>query len=250
MSYTEFYLKKKEELLEQENENAAKTTNQLATAETNNPDNNVEASELTNTEVAIDTVMSPIVGYGEGLTQLLDLPFILDDAFQKGGGMLAAQVAKMMNMDKSDIEDMEQKYKVALAERKKIRLGKYLRENFLTYDTKLDGNEFSRSAAEFASPSLFTKAKLIFGTTGAVSGLIKEGVEQGTNSEAAGYGVGAAVNLGLDLYMAARGNTSGLAKHIIPDNAADIKKVKDIQKYAKDKGLIKRHQKLVEINLL
>jgi len=68
--------------------------------------------------------------------------------------------------------------------------------------------------------------------------LIKEGVEQGTGSEAAGYGVGAAVNLGLDLYMASRGNTSGLAKHIIPDNEKDIKKIKEIQKYAKDKGLI------------
>jgi len=225
-------------ILKKQEEDIKSNTNQLATVENNNPENNVEAAELTNTEVAIDTVVSPIVGYGEGLTQLLDLPFILDDAFKKGGGMLAVKVAKMMNMDESDIEDMEQKYKVALASENKIRPGKYLREKFLTYDTKLDANEFTRSAAEFASPSIFTKAKLIFGTTGAVSGAIKEGVEQGTGSEAAGYGVGAAVNLGLDLYMATRGNASGLAKHIIPDNAADIKKVKDLQKYAKDKGLI------------
>ena len=225
-------------ILKKQEEEIKNNTNQLATAENNNPENNVEASELTNTEIAVDTIVSPIVGYGEGLTQLLDLPFILDNAFKKGGAKVALKVAKMMNMNDSDIEEMEQKYKAALASENQIRPGKYLREKFLTYDTKLDANEFSRSAMEFASPSIFTKAKMIFGTTGAVSGAIKEGVEQGTGSEAAGYGVGAAVNLGLDLYMASRGNTSGLAKHIIPDNEKDIKKIKEIQKYAKDKGLI------------
>jgi len=225
-------------IITKQEEDIDKNINKFSNPGNNNPENNVEASELSNTEIAVDTVMSPIVGYGEGLTQLLDLPFILDNAFKKLGAKGAIKIAKMMNMDDNDIAEMEQKYKVALASENQIRPGKFLREKFLTYDTKLDANEFSRSAAEFASPSIFTKAKLIFGATGATSGVIKEGVEQGTDSEAAGYGVGAAVNLGMDLYLATRGNVSGLAKHVIPDNVDDIKKVADLQKYTKDRGMI------------
>ena len=58
-------------ILKKQEEDIKSNTNQLATVENNNPENNVEAAELTNTEVAIDTVVSPIVGYGEGLTCLL-----------------------------------------------------------------------------------------------------------------------------------------------------------------------------------
>jgi hypothetical protein len=124
MNYTEFYLKKKEDLLEQEKENVVKTTNQLATAENNNPENNVAFKELSATEATVDLVGSAAVGAAETITYVLDLPFMLEDALMKGGNFAFISVAEQMGFSESEVENMDSNFKNEMAEKYKYRPGK------------------------------------------------------------------------------------------------------------------------------
>ena len=240
MNYTEFYLKKKEDLLEQENENAAKTKNQLATAENNNPENNVAFQELSATEATVDLVGSAAVGAAETITYVLDLPFMLEDALIKGGNFAFISVAEKMGFSESEVENMDSNFKNEMAEKYKYRPGKYLRENFLTYDTKTKAGEYARSIGEFAVGGVFGKgAKAVSALTksGAISGVVKQGVTDISGSEGVGTGVGVVTNIALDMYNLKKGKINSIAQDVIPKTTKEINEVKKLQKYTKDRGM-------------
>lgn len=232
----DFYKNLDEEILNQQKSNK-ENSNQLA--QTNNAENNVDMSELGAVDTAVDLGASAAVGAAEGLSYVVDLPFMLVDVLDNAGGFLFEKAAMAVGFSEDDIKNMESEYSQKITdEANKIRPGKYLRENFLTYDTKTDVGEYVRKAAEFAAPGgVFAKgakAAKTFMATGAGSGVVAQGTENLTGSEGIGTGVGVGVNLGADLFALSRGNTSVLAKHIVPSNIDETAKV---QKYAKDRGL-------------
>ena len=215
MNYTEFYLKKKEDLLEQEKENVVKTTNQLATAENNNPENNVAFKELSATEATVDLVGSAAVGAAETITYVLDLPFMLEDALMKGGNFAFISVAEQMGFSESEVENMDSNFKNEMAEKYKYRPGKYLRENFLTYDTKTKAGEYARSIGEFAVGGVFGKGAKAVGAltkSGAISGVVKQGATDISGSEGVGTGVGVVTNIALDMYNLKKGKINSIAQ--------------------------------------
>jgi len=227
-----------EEIKKQQKEDN-KTENQLVNTENNNPDNNITVAEAGVVGTASDVVVSGAVGALDTVTYLVDLPFVLTDALDKGGKFLFEKAAEAAGFEQSETEEMEQTYAdKILAERNKFRPGKYLRENFLTYDTNTKAGEYARSIGEFAIGGIFGKTGKAASTltkTGAASGVVKQGVTDITDNEAIGTGVGVVTNIAADIYALKKGNTAVLTKHVIPDN---IKDTKDLQKYAKDKGLI------------
>ena len=240
MNYTEFYLKKKEDLLEQEKENVVKTTNQLATAENNNPENNVAFKELSATEATVDLVGSAAVGAAETITYVLDLPFMLEDALMKGGNFAFISVAEQMGFSESEVENMDSNFKNEMAEKYKYRPGKYLRENFLTYDTKTKAGEYARSIGEFAVGGVFGKGAKAVGAltkSGAISGVVKQGATDISGSEGVGTGVGVVTNIALDMYNLKKGKINSIAQDVIPKTTKEINEVKKLQKYTKDRGM-------------
>tara|TARA_B100000768_G_C11269675_1_gene372789 strand:+ start:329 stop:2371 length:2043 start_codon:yes stop_codon:yes gene_type:complete len=214
-----------------------KTENQLVTTENNDPSNNITMAEAGAVGTVGDVAASAVVGAADTITYIIDLPFMLTDALDKGGKFLFEKAAEAAGFEQNETQEMEQSYAdKLLAERQKVRPGKYLRENFLTYDTDTKIGEYARSIGEFAVGGIFGKSAKAANTlakTGAVSGVVKQGVTDVSN-EAIGTGVGVVTNIGLDLYKLRKGNTAVLTKHIIPDN---VKETKEVQKYAKDLGM-------------
>ena len=137
---------------------------------------------------------------------------------------------------------MENKYRRDIQEEaNKIRPGKYLREKFLTYDTKTDAGEYVRTMGEWAAPGgIFAKgAKAVkaLTKTGAVSGLVAEGAEDLTDSKGMGVGVGLVTNIGLDIAQLRKGNLAVLSDNVLPKDKKTIDAIQETQNYAKDKGL-------------
>ena len=215
-----------------------KTENQLVTTENNDSSNNITMAEAGAVGTVGDVVASAAVGAADTITYIIDLPFMLTDALDKGGKFLFEKAAEAAGFEQNETQEMEQSYAdKILSERKKVRLGKYLRENFLTYDTDTKIGEYARSIGEFAVGGIFgksAKAAQTLTKTGALSGIVKQGVTDVANDEAIGTGVGVLTNIGLDFYKLKKGNTAVLTKHIIPDN---VKETKEVQKYAKDLGM-------------
>ena len=214
-------------------------SNQLANGESNDPSNNITMAEAGAVGTVGDVAASAAVGAADTLTYIIDLPFMLTDALDKGGAFLFEKTAEAMGFEQDETLDMEQTYAdKILSERTKFRPGKYLRENFLTYDTDTKIGEYARSIGEFAVGGVFgksAKAAQTLAKTGAISGAVKQGVTDVANSEAIGTGVGVGLNLSLDYLNLRKGNTAVLTKHIIPGNVDETKK---LQKYSKDKGMI------------
>tara|TARA_R110002020_G_C16271165_1_gene771127 strand:+ start:161 stop:2209 length:2049 start_codon:yes stop_codon:yes gene_type:complete len=216
-------------------------SNQLS-VENNNPENNVSMSELSAVDTAADLAVSGAVGVGEGLSYVVDLPFMLVDALDSGGQFLFEKAAMAVGFSEQDIEDMETKYRRDISEEaNKIRPGKYLREKFLTYDTKTDTGEYIRTMGEWAAPGgVFAKgAKAVkaLTKTGAVSGLIAQGTEDVSGSQGIGVGVGLVTNIGLDIAQLRKGNLAVLSDNILPKDKKTIDAIQKTQNEAQKKGL-------------
>ena len=231
----QFYLDLDEEI-KKDQITQSQNTNQF---DSNNPENNISMAEAGTIGTVADMATSAAVGAADTLTYIIDLPLVLADALDSGSKFVFEKTAEAMGFEKNDIDELEQTYAdKILSERNKVRPGKYIRENFLTYDTKTKAGEYLRSVGEFAVGGIFgksAKAASALAKTGAVSGVAKQAVGDFANSEAVGTGVGVGLNIGLDYLNLRKGNTAVLTKHIIPGNVDETKK---IQKYAKDKGLI------------
>ena len=232
---SEYYLEKEEQIKNLQIENK-KNSNQMV--DNNNPDNNITFEEAGVVRTGADVVVSSVVGAADTITYLIDLPFVLTDALDKGGKFLFEKAADAAGFEQNETEEMEESYFDAIKkENYKFRPGKYLRENFLTYDTDTKAGEYARSIGEFAVGSIFgksAKAAQTLAKTGAISGVVKQGVTDASDSEAIGTGVGVVTNIAADIYALKKGNAAVLTKHIIPDNLGDTKK---LQKYTKDRGM-------------
>ena len=136
-----------------------KTENQLVTTENNNPNNNITMAEAGFVGTVGDVAASAAVGAADTITYIIDLPFMLTDALDKGGKFLFEKAAEAAGFEQNETQEMEQSYAdKILAERQKVRPGKYLRENFLTYDTDTKIGEYARSIGEFAVGGIFGKS--------------------------------------------------------------------------------------------
>ena len=240
MATLESFYENLEKEIQSQVQTQKENTNQLA--ETNNKENNVSMSELGAVDTAVDLGVSGAVGVGEGLSYVIDLPFMLADALDSGGQFLFEKAALAVGFSEQDIEDMENKYRRDIQEEaNKIRPGKYLREKFLTYDTKTDVGEYVRTMGEWAAPGgVFAKgAKAVkaLTKTGAISGLVAEGTEDLSDSKGIGVGVGLVTNIGLDIAALRKGNLAVLSDNVLPKDKKTIDAIQETQNYAKDKGL-------------
>jgi hypothetical protein len=233
---SEYYLEKEKQL---EDQKVIQKNNSNQMVDNNNPDNNITMAEAGVVGTVSDVAVSGVVGAADTITYLIDLPFMLTDALDKGGKFLFEKAADAAGFEQSETEEMEESYFDAIKkENYKFRPGKYLRENFLTYDTDTKAGEYVRSIGEFAIGGIFGKSAKAASTltkTGAASGVVKQGVTDVSDSEAIGTGVGVVTNIAADIYALKKGNAAVLTKHIMPDNLGDTKK---LQKYTKDRGMV------------
>ena len=195
---------------------------------------NLSPSKI-NIKTALDVTASSAAGGATGVSYLLDLPQVVSDGFQFVTDKAYSAIFGA---------DSLAKVKEVRAKLKPMRLepGKVIREKVINkiYEPKTKAGEYAFTGAEFAAPGGLlakgAKAKKLFTTTGAVSGLFAQGVEDVSDSEAIGVGAGVGVNIALDLLALRRGNLAQLAKDVIPtDNV--VKATRDTQAVAKAKGL-------------
>tara|TARA_R110000796_G_scaffold138615_1_gene254741 strand:+ start:1063 stop:3102 length:2040 start_codon:yes stop_codon:yes gene_type:complete len=228
--------------LDKEIENQIKTqksnTNQL----TNNPENNVSISELGALDTGMDLAVSGAVGVGEGISYVVDLPFMLVDVLDSAGQFAFEKAAMAVGFSEQDVQNMESEYSRKINEEaNKIRPGKYLREKFLTYDTKTQAGEYVRTMGEWAAPGgIFAKgAKAVkaLTKTGAISGLVAQGTEDISGSQGIGVGVGLVTNIGLDIAQLKKGNLAVLSDNVLPKDKKVIEKIQKTQDAAKKDGI-------------
>ena len=115
--------------------------------------------------------------------------------------------------------------------------GKYLREKFLTYDTKTQAGEYVRTMGEWAAPGgIFAKgAKAVkaLTKTGAISGVVAQGTEDLSGSQGIGVGVGLVTNIGLDIAQLKKGNLAVLSDNVLPKDKKVIEKIQKQKKQQK-----------------
>ena len=178
----------------------------------------VPPQDLTTMQTAGDIAASGATGVGKGLTYLADLPFVLGNALNATEGFIADQVGKFMGLDEDEIKEAKQTLNIVERSTATKFPGEALREKYLTYQPKTLPGQYAETMGEFAAPGGIiakgAKAKKLFATTGAVSGLGAQGVEQLSGSEGLGVAVGVGTNLALDLFALKRGNVAGIAKDI------------------------------------
>ena len=188
---------------------------------------------LSTTQTTQDIALSTATGVGKGLTYLADLPFVLGTALNATERFIADQVGKFMGLDEDEIKEAKQTLNIVERSTATKFPGKALREKYLTYQPKTLPGQYAETMGEFAAPGGIiakgAKAKKLFATTGAVSGLGAQGVEQLSGSEGLGVAVGVGTNLALDLFALKRGNVAGIAKDILPSKKIidEAKKVEE-----------------------
>jgi hypothetical protein len=191
--------------------------------------------DLTTAQNIGDITASGIAGSATGLSYLLDIPQIVSDGLQFVTDKIYGAVLGEESLQK--VRDVREKIKPT-----RIEPGKLIRENIIEniYQPKTKAGEYAFTAGEFAAPGgLFAKgakARQLFATTGAASGLVAQGAEDISGSQGFGTGVGIGTNIGLDLLALRRGNLAALAKDIMPSESV-IAKTRATQKAASEGGL-------------
>lgn len=192
--------------------------------------------ELSKVDTAIDVAASGATGVAKGLTYVIDLPFMIVNGLESGSEYVAEKVITAMGFNNDEYQELKTDVEIALENADKFLPGKYLRENFITYEPKTDLGRYTSTAGEWAAPGgIFgktAKAKKFLTATGASSGIVKEGTTDLTGSEGVGLGVGLGVNVAADLYGLSKGNLAILSKEYLPSEAI-IKKAKQLEKEAK-----------------
>ena len=244
-SYTDFYKKKKEELLELE--------------EANNIIQGNTTENLSEEFNAVDTAASGATGIAHSLTYIMDLPSLANKAFNfamgqtVGRGWEALDIAAREAMGQNETQ-------IALAKEKFANMrkwnpdaeyagvfepGKLIRDKIFTYEPKTEIGKYTKTAGEWAGSggafgALSKVDKLGKGiklfSTGAVSGVAEQTVTDASN-EITGVGAGLAVNIPLDILALRKGNASSLIANLAKFTDKEIKAIKIIQQNAKKDGL-------------
>lgn len=198
----------------------------------------IEESDLTTMQTIGDVGASAAVKYATGVSYVLDLPFMLVDALDTGSAFVFNKIASAAGFDTTENNEIRANY-ISGKKENKIRPGKIIRDNLLTYEPKSEAGKLIGSMAEFAAGGIFGKgnqAKKTLSTTGAASGAVKYGVEAAGGTEGMAYGLSVPLNIGLDIYALSRGNSSVLGKYTLPSDEI-IRKARRIQADAKKGGL-------------
>ncbi len=87
---SEYYLEKEKQL---EDQKVIQKNNSNQMVDNNNPDNNITMAEAGVVGTVSDVAASAIVGASETITYLIDLPFVMVDALDKGGKFLFEKAA-------------------------------------------------------------------------------------------------------------------------------------------------------------
>ncbi len=190
-------------------------------------------------ETAEDVGMSSVSGAAKGLTYTIDLPFYLGQALNGGKGYMVDLIGNAMGLNEQELDGVKKQMLILKKGEAKFP-GESIRDKLLTYVPRTKPGEYAETMAEWAVPGGIYgkgyKAKKLFATTGAVSGVTKQAVTDFTDDEMIGTGAGLVLNLGLDFAALMRGNYNVIAKDLLPD-ADDMTLAKKIQNYAKKYGL-------------
>ena len=141
-----------------------------------------------------------------------------------------------MGFNTDEYEEMKSDINIALENSNKFKPGEYIRENFLTYDSKTKLGDYAMSAAEFAAPGGLLgktqKARNLFMATGAASGAVAQGAEDLGARENVAPLIGAGTNLALDVLALKKGNLAVLSKEFLPSKSV-LEKAKKLEADAK-----------------
>jgi len=199
-------------------------------------DLNNQDPQLSKLDVAADVAASAATGAAQGLTYVIDLPFFIVQGIESGSEYLAEKAITAMGFNTDEYQEMKSDIDIALENSNKFKPGEYIRENFLTYDSKTKLGDYAMSVAEFAAPGGLLgktqKARNLFMATGAASGAVAQGAEDLGASENVAPLIGAGTNLALDILALKKGNLAVLSKEFLPSKSV-LEKAKQLEKEAK-----------------
>jgi len=215
----------------------------VAAQESNNAEQLTQA-KMSNMDVVADTAASAATGAAKGLTYVIDLPFYLVQGIESGKNFVLDKTAEAMGFTKDETDQIKSDVEIGIENSVKFKPGEYIRDNFLTYESKSKLGDYAMTIGEYAAPGGLLgktqKARNLFMGTGAVSGAVDQAV---TNQfgDATGTITGVGTNLALDLFALKKGNLAVLTKDMMPSQA-QVEKAKkletDIKKIDKDFDLL------------
>ena len=224
-----------EEIKKMQAENAAQ--------EANNNEQQIQA-EMSGMEIASDVAVSAATGAAKGVTYVLDLPFYLLQGIESGKNFVLDKTAEAIGFNKDEINEIKADVEIGINKDFKFKPGEYIRENFLTYESKSKLGDYAMTIGEYAAPGGLlakgAKARKLFTTTGAASGAVDQAV---TNQfgDTTGTLTGVGTNIAMDLLALRKGNLAILSKDMMPPQS-QIEKAKkleaDIKKIDKDFDLL------------
>ena len=214
-----------------------------ATKEANNNEQQIQA-EMSGMEIAGDVAVSAATGAAKGVTYVLDLPFYLVQGIESGKNFVLDKTAEAIGFNKDEINEIKADVEIGINKDFKFKPGEYIRENFLTYESKSKLGDYAMTIGEYAAPGGLlakgAKARKLFTTTGAASGAVDQAV---TNQfgDTTGTLTGVGTNIAMDLLALRKGNLAILSKDMMPPQS-QIEKAKkleaDIKKIDKDFDLL------------
>ena len=215
----------------------------VAAQESNNAEQLTQA-KMSNMDVVADTAASAATGAAKGLTYVIDLPFYLVQGIESGKNFVLDKTAEAMGFTKDETDQIKSDVEIGIENSIKFKPGEYIRDNFLTYESKSKLGDYAMTIGEYAAPGGLLgktqKARNLFMGTGAASGAVDQAV---TNQfgDATGTITGVGTNLALDLFALKKGNLAVLTKDMMPSQA-QVEKAKkletDIKKIDKDFDLL------------
>ena len=224
-------------------EELKKIQTDVAAQESNNAEQLTQA-KMSNMDVVADTAASAATGAAKGLTYVIDLPFYLVQGIESGKNFVLDKTAEAMGFTKDETDQIKSDVEIGIENSIKFKPGEYIRDNFLTYESKSKLGDYAMTIGEYAAPGGLLgktqKARNLFMGTGAASGAVDQAV---TNQfgDATGTITGVGTNLALDLFALKKGNLAVLTKDMMPSQA-QVEKAKkletDIKKIDKDFDLL------------
>ena len=224
-------------------EELKKMQTDVAAQESNNAEQLTQA-KMSNMDVVADTAASAATGAAKGLTYVIDLPFYLVQGIESGKNFVLDKTAEAMGFTKDETDQIKSDVEIGIENSIKFKPGEYIRDNFLTYESKSKLGDYAMTIGEYAAPGGLLgktqKARNLFMGTGAASGALDQAV---TNQfgDATGTITGVGTNLALDLFALKKGNLAVLTKDMMPSQA-QVEKAKkletDIKKIDKDFDLL------------
>ena len=189
-----------------------------ATKEANNNEQQIQA-EMSGMEIAGDVAVSAATGAAKGVTYVLDLPFYLVQGIESGKNFVLDKTAEAIGFNKDEINEIKADVEIGINKDFKFKPVEYIRENFLTYESKSKLGDYAMTIGEYAAPGGLlakgAKARKLFTTTGAASGAVDQAV---TNQfgDTTGTLTGVGTNIAMDLLALRKGNLAILSKDMMP----------------------------------